>query len=137
MNLEFVITTSVAIISLAYLLTRVSSDITHWLGKKTVSSVEIQELDPDSDVKKEFNTINEKLDDQEQVLGSLRNYAQDNRAFQLRTEIRFAIAHDFGKREVRRLYEMYIAIPSEKNMRNGHISSEIEEYVEQVNKKGE
>ena len=137
MNLEFIITTSVAIISLAYLLTRVSSDITRWLGKKTVSSVEIQELDPNSDVKKEFNTINEKLDDQEQVLGSLRNYAQNNRAFQLRTEIRFAIAHDLGKSEVRRLHDVYKSIPTDKSVRNGHISAEIEEYVEQVNKKGE
>ena len=135
MNLEFIVTTSIAIISLVYLITRLSSDITHWFGKKTISSVEINELDSDSDIKKEFNAINMKLDDQDQVLKSLRNYAQDNRAFQLRTEIRFAIEHDLGKNEVRRLYEIYKSIPTDKSVRNGHISAEIKEYIEKVNKK--
>ena len=135
MNLEFIVTTSIAIISLVYLTTRLSSDITHWLGKKTISSVEINELDSNSDIKKEFNAINMKLDDQDQVLKSLRNYAQDNRAFQLRTEIRFVIEHDLGKNEVRRLYEIYKSIPTDKSVRNGHISAEIKEYIEKVNEK--
>ena len=134
MSLEFIVPTSVGVISLIYLIIKLNGDTIHWLGKKAVSSVEINELDSNSDIKKEFNAINMKLDDQDQVLKSLRNYAQDNRAFQLRTEIRFTIEHDLGKNEVRRLYEIYKSIPTNKSARNGHISAEIKEYVERVNK---
>ena len=135
LNITLILTLSGIAIGTIYAIYKLGNDIFHWFTKTTVKDVKIEDLPSDSSLKKAFDDFSDKLNKQEQYLKSLRSYAQDNRAFQLRTEIRFAIEHDLGKNEVRRLYEIYKSIPTNKSARNGHISAEIKEYIEKVNKK--
>ena len=134
-NIGLIITLCVGAISAIYGVHKLGKDVLYWFGKTSVSDIKIEELPDDSPIKMAFDEVNEKLDNQEKVISSLYTYARDNRAYQLRMEIRFAIEHDFGKAEVRRLYEVYKSIPSENKQRNGHIQAEVEEYIVSVNKK--
>jgi hypothetical protein len=109
--------------------------ITTFIGINTVPKADPDNFPKESSFKKFLTKINKKLDEHDRIINSLQDYTRNNRAYQLRAEIRYAIEHDYGKREVMRLYEVYKQIPSDDHkIRNGHIQVEVDDYIESKNK---